>query len=60
MQLNKDKILDVGLENACGDMLIKEKNCKHYWCITCDINGKRWQEIPKSLYDEIVKFVEGK
>jgi len=40
--------------NQYGDLKIKEEDGKYFWIIT-DIYDTNWEEIPKSLYDELVK-----
>ena len=44
-----------GIGNAYGSLVIKEENGKYFWVIE-GYCGDDWQEIPKSLYDELVKF----
>lgn len=38
-----------------GCLLVKEDNNKYYWSIeSCTFD--KWEEIPESLYKELVKF----
>jgi len=42
-------------------LMVKEKNGEFFWS-TVDVNSfglMKWEQIPESLYDEIVKFEEG-
>lgn len=42
-------------------LMIKEKDGEFFWS-TVDVNSfgsMIWEQIPESLYDEIVKFEEG-
>ena len=41
--------------NYYGCLNIKEKEGKYFWSIE-NWDGFVWQEIPKSLYDELIKF----
>ena len=43
-----------GIGNYYGGLIIKEKDNKFYWGIE-NYNGTDFKEIPKSLYDEIIK-----
>lgn len=52
----KGKMQNIGqIGNFYGNLVVKEKNEKYYWSIK-DWNGHKWEEIPKSLYDELLKF----
>lgn len=51
------KIGNIG--NYYGCLEVKEENDKYYWCIE-DWERAYWEEIPKSLYDELIKFEESK
>lgn len=41
--------------NYYGDLRVKEENGSYFWCIP-DVNGDYWEEIPKSLYNELISF----
>jgi hypothetical protein len=42
--------------NYYGSLEVKDENDKYFWQIP-DCDGiDRWEEIPKSLYDELIKF----
>ena len=43
------------ISNHYGSLLIKEKGGIYYWAIDVGLIVV-WEKIPKSLYDEIVKF----
>lgn len=45
--------------NYYGKLTVKEENGKYFWSIE-DWDGHHWDEIPKSLYDELVKYDESK
>ena len=45
-------MFDIG--NAYGGLEIKEEGGKYYWTID-GYEGGEWYEIPKTLYDELVK-----
>jgi len=41
--------------NFYGGLSVKKDGDKFYWGIE-DHSGTEWQEIPESLYNELVKF----
>lgn len=43
------------INNFYGGLNVKIEAGKYFWSIE-DYGGHDWQEIPKSLYDELVKF----
>lgn len=49
-----------GIGNYYGNLFTKEQNGKYYWIIenydTDFDNIEEWQEIPKYLYDSLIKF----
>ena len=47
------------ISNYYGSLSVKEDDGKYFWGID-DFNGIRWEEIPKSLYDELMKFQDQK
>ena len=50
-------MFDIG--NAYGGLEIKEKNGKYYWTIG-GYEGGDWEEIPKTLYNELTKYRDSK
>ena len=44
-----------GIGNYYGSLHIRVGNGVHQWGIE-NYNGFFWEDIPKSLYDEMVKF----
>ena len=44
-----------GIGNYYGGLSVKEEDSKFFWGIE-DYSGTYWDEIPKPLYDEILKF----
>ena len=50
------------LGNYYGCLEVKEENGKYYWIIedydTDFDNLEEWAEIPKTLYDELLKYNE--
>ncbi len=52
---NERGIGEIG--NQYGHLYIKEENGKFYWCIE-DCTGMFWDEIPKFLYDTLIKYDE--
>ena len=48
------------IDNRYGYLIVKEDQGRFYWSITdCSYHGdseEGWEEIPKSLYDELIKF----
>lgn len=44
-----------GIENYYGGLEIKEEDGKYYWAIE-NYDGTKYKEIPKYLYDSLVKF----
>lgn len=49
----------LGIGNYYGGLLVKVEDGKYYWGIK-DYNDTSFKEIPKSLYDEIIKFNNSK
>jgi hypothetical protein len=47
-----------GIGNYYGGLSVKENDGKFYWAIE-DWSGIDWEEIPKSLYDELNKYQDG-
>jgi len=45
------------IANYYGGLFIKEDDNKFYWCIP-NYDGDDWDEIPKYLYDTLVKYQE--
>ena len=43
------------IENFYGGVAVKQKGGLYFWALD-DYSGMDWQEIPKTLYDELVKF----
>jgi len=43
------------IDNEYGGLEVKEENGAYYWCIEDCFNRFDWKEIPKSLYDELMK-----
>lgn len=41
--------------NYYGGLWVKEEDGSYYWSIE-NYNGHHWKEIPKSLYDELIKL----
>lgn len=46
---------DIG--NYYGHLSVKVSGDKFFWSIE-NWDGHHWQEIPKSLYDELIRFQE--
>ena len=44
-----------GIGNYYGGLSLKEDEGKFYWSIE-DWSGEDWEEIPKYLYDALLKF----
>lgn len=45
--------------NYYGALSVKEAVGTYFWGIE-DCSGTSWEEIPKSLYDELVRFEESR
>jgi len=43
------------ISNYYGTLDVKKEAKKYYWGIA-DWNGVNWEEIPKSLFKELMKF----
>jgi hypothetical protein len=41
--------------NYYGGLRVKQEGEKYYWSIE-NYSGDEWEEIPKSLYDELMAF----
>lgn len=50
---NKMKIGKIG--NYYGSLNVKKEDGKYFWSIE-NYNGFFWEEIPESLYNELIKF----
>lgn len=46
------------IRNFYGGLSVKEEDGKYFWSIE-DYTGTSWQEIPYSLYFELVRFQKG-
>ena len=44
-----------GIGNYYGGLFVKEEEGKYFWTIE-NYDGFFWQEIPESLYEELIKF----
>lgn len=53
-----DEIGIGSIGNFYGGLVVKVVDNKFYWGIE-EYNDVDWQEIPKSLYDELIKFEKG-
>jgi len=52
------KIFEIdSIGNNYGCLNFREYNGKFYWSIE-GYNGQDWEEIPESLYQELLKFWE--
>ena len=52
-------MIDMEIDNYRGSLHIKEDSNKYYWAVECDMDASEdwdWQEIPKTLYDEMIKL----
>ena len=52
-------MIDMDIGNYRGSLQIKEDSGKYYWAVGCDLGDADdwdWQEIPKTLYDEMIKL----
>lgn len=45
-------------KNHYGGLSVKEENGKYYWSIE-DYSGHDWSEIPKYLYDTLLRYQNG-
>jgi len=43
------------ISNYYGGLSVKEENGRYFWGIQ-NWNGTEWEEIPKSLFKELVKY----
>jgi len=43
-----------GIGNYYGGLEVRKEQDSYYWCIP-NYDGEDWDEIPKSLYDELIK-----
>tara|TARA_R110000803_G_scaffold199422_1_gene263482 strand:- start:5041 stop:5214 length:174 start_codon:yes stop_codon:yes gene_type:complete len=43
-----------------NELLIAVSDNKFYWTVDDEVNGIEWEEIPESLYWELVNFNENK
>lgn len=47
------------IANFYGGLFVKEHEGKCYWSIE-DHSDRSWEEIPRSLFDELIKFEEAR
>lgn len=48
--------MEIGnIGNYYGGLNIKKENNKYYWGIE-NYDGIKWEEIPKKLYKQLIKF----
>lgn len=45
-------------ENCYGGVMVAEKDGTFFWAIECMVMRPAWEEIPESLYRELIKFEE--
>jgi hypothetical protein len=43
-----------------NELLIAASDNKFYWSVDDEVNGIEWEEIPESLYWELIRFEESK
>lgn len=48
-----------GIANYYGYLFVKAEDGKFFWSIE-DYDGHWWEEIPESLYQELLKFNENR
>lgn len=54
--MSEQKRFKIGkIGNYYGCLEVKSENDKHYWAIE-NWDGHEWQEIPKELYDTLLKY----
>jgi hypothetical protein len=44
------------IKNYYGGVVVKEEDSKFFWGLTDEYFGTRWEEIPESLFNELVRF----
>lgn len=49
--------MELDIFNEYGAAEVKQESGKYYWTVD-GYGSPGWQEIPKSLYIEIIKFAE--
>lgn len=45
-----------GVNNYYGALHVKKELGKYYMDVKCELNGFKWKEIKKELYDLIIEF----
>lgn len=53
--MSYDFIGEIGNETQ-GWLAVKEENNHYYWSIQTGHSTDQWEEIPKYLYDSLVKY----
>ena len=48
-----------GIYNYYAYLTVKQNSNKYYWAIE-GYDGPYWEQIPKSLYDELMKFEDNR
>jgi hypothetical protein len=57
------KSFEMEISNHRGALQIKEDSGRYYWAIECGMDDEaewEWEEIPTSLYHEMIEFYNGK
>ncbi len=49
-----------GVKNYYGALHVKEENRKYYMDVACEVNGYKWKEIKKELYNLLIEFNNNK
>ena len=56
--MNDGDIKDIGnIGNYYGNLAVRSKRGRYYWSIE-NYSGHHWEEIPRSLFDELIKHDE--
>jgi hypothetical protein len=55
--IKMEKQYGFNIGNCYGGLIAKEENGKFYWCVEGYL-GDDWEEIPESLFNELVKYSE--
>ena len=48
------RFADVG--NYRGELEIREEDGRYFWRVDCDLEDQGWLEIPRYLYEALVRF----
>lgn len=59
MIVDEENVIELYVGNYYGSLSITENDGKFFWSVE-NWDGHHWYEIPKSLFDALKQYAEGK